>query len=222
MKKRSVLPFGFAGLVGAALLLVVSACGGGSTSATPTAERKAPACPGEWRAGWQKLADQIDAPVYCPTWLPYQLDGRFEGTAFNGQTVDPDRSYLIKFLWFDSGLPGGPEEVHVNFRGQPGNGRLPMCDNSELVAGKTVHHLSPCFSDPKGKKRFGSKLATLYTSNQGADQWHLLYAWRDHGSLYAVSEHVAKPYTYKEVLANLDRMMRTLVRVEPKAPAQSS
>ena len=63
-------------------------------------------------------------------------------------------------------------------RGQPGNPRIPACDNSTVEGGTVVHHFSPCFSDPQRKKRFGSKVATLYTSNQGADQWHLLYAWR--------------------------------------------
>jgi hypothetical protein len=140
---------------------------------------------------------------------------------FNGQTIDPDRSYLVKFLYFDAGLPGGPNEVHVVFRGYPGNTRLPQCDDSTVEGGKVIHHFSPCFADPKRKKRFGSKLATLYTSNKGADQWHLLYAWREHGSLYTVSEHVTQPYTYEQVLANLDRMMRTLVRVRPRPAAQS-
>ena len=154
--------------------------------------------------------------MYCPSWLPQELDGRFDGV-FNGQTVDPDRSYLIKFLWFEPGLPGGPQEVHVVLRGQPGNPRIPACDNSTVEGGTVIHHFSPCFSDPQGKKRFGSKVATLYTSNQGADQWHLLYAWRARGSLYTLSQHVTQPYTYKQVVANLDRMMRTLVRIKPKA-----
>jgi hypothetical protein len=211
------------GAVVAALVLGVTACAGGDSnpSAAPATESAPAVCQDSSRASWQKLANEIQAPVYCPTWLPRPLDGRFDGTPFNGQTVDPDRSYLIKFLWFDSGLPGELNEVHVNFRGYPGNSRIPACDNSTLVAGRTVHHLSPCFSDPNGKKRFGSKVATLYTANQGADQWHLLYAWHHQGSLYSLSEHVAAPYTYKQVLANLDRMMRTLVRIAPNGVSQS-
>ena len=217
-----MLRFVLAGLVGAVLLLGVSACGGGdSKPAASEATSATPTCPAQWRADWQGLANRIKAPVYCPGWLPAELEGAFAGSPFNGQTVDPDRSYLIKYLWYSAGLPGAPEEVHVNFRGQPGNPRMPQCDNSEIVAGKVVHHVTPCFSDPKGQKRFGPIRATLYTSNQGADQWHLLYAWRHRGSFYSVSEHVAPPYTYKQVLAHVDRMMRSLVLIQPAKPAQT-
>ena len=210
------------GAVVAALVLGATSCAGADSdpSAATAVETTPAVCTSSSRASWQKLANEIQAPVYCPTWLPQPLDGRFNGT-FNGQTVDPDRSYLIKFLWFDSGLPGGVNEVHVIFRGYPGNPRIPRCDNSTLVGGKTVHRLSPCFSDPNGTKRFGSKVATLYTSNQGADQWHLVYAWHHRGSLYSLSEHVVAPYTYKQVLANLDRMMRTLVRIAPNRGPRS-
>src|SRR5262245_46281052 len=179
-----------------------------------------PVCPKAERVSWQKLATKIKAPVYCPAWLPYPLEGRFDGV-FNGHTVDPDRSYLVKFLYFDSGLPGAPQEVHVVLRGYPGNPRLPRCDNSTVEGSTVVHHFSPCFSDPARKTRFGSKLATLYTSNQGADQWHLLYAWRENHSLYTVSEHVAPPYSYAQVLHNLDRMMRTLVPIQTRTAASS-
>lgn len=221
MDVKKVLLIGVSGVVAGALLLVAAACGGGSSStAAPVAKTASPTCPKAWKTGWQRLANQVKAPVYCPSWLPQPLDGRFNGV-FNRQIVDPDRSYFIKYLWFDPGLPGGPQEVHVILRGQPGNPRLPMCDNSTYEGGKVVHHFSPCFSDPKGKKRFGLKVATLYTSNQGADQWHLLYAWREHGSLYTASQHVTAPYTYKQVLANLDRMMRTLVRIQPRTQSKT-
>ena len=82
--------------------------------------------------------------------------------------------------------------------------------------GKTVHPKSPCFSDAKASRRFGSTKVTVYTANQGVDLWHVLYAWHHRGSLYTVSEHVAPPYTYKQVVANLDRVMRGLVHVVPR------
>ena len=61
----------------------------------------------------------------------------------------------------------------------------------------------------------GGVTATVYTANQGADQWHVLYAWRRNGTLYTLSEHVASPYTHTQVVSHLDRMMRRLVLVPP-------
>jgi hypothetical protein len=56
----------------------------------------------------------------------------------------------------------------------------------------------------------------MYSANQDADQWHLLYAWRHNGSLYTVSEHVIAPYTGPQVLRNLQKLLHSLVLVDPK------
>jgi hypothetical protein len=32
-------------------------------------------CPAKALAGWQRLADRIHAPVFCPAWIPDPLDG---------------------------------------------------------------------------------------------------------------------------------------------------
>jgi hypothetical protein len=199
-----------------ALVLLGAGCSASDSPTASAAKPVASVCPNAWRADWQRLANEVRAPVYCPSWLPQPLDGRFAGSAFNGQTVDPDRSYLIKFLWFDASSPAGVNEVHVNFRGYPGHTAIPICDDTLTVGGKTVHKPIPCFSDRKGQKRFGRTIASVYTANQGADLWHVVYAWRYRGSLYSLSEHVVAPYSYKQVIANLDRMMRRLVLVKPK------
>ena len=57
----------------------------------------------------------------------------------------------------------------------------------------------------------------LYTVNQGADQWHLVYAWRHAGTLYTASQHVAAPLTYDTVNADLRRILTHLVVVAPAA-----
>jgi len=142
-------------------------------------------CPAAWRAGWEKLANRIQASVYCPTWMPDPLDARIGGSYGNGESVSRDRSYLVSFI--------------------------PTCP--DLDTNKPV----PCFSDPKGRVRSGDIAARVYTANQGADQWHVLYAWRRSGSLYALSEHVAPPYTYAQVVRNLKRMLAGLVVVSPKS-----
>ena len=180
------------------------------SATTPTS----PTCPRGWRPGWQKLANQVKVPVYCPSWLPDPLVGKI-GPLGSAKYVS-NGSYLVAFFWLDNtGLQ--TSEVHVNLRGYPGRTRTPVCEDTVTVKGKILHPKIPCFDDPHGTKRFGSTRVTVYTANQGADQWHVLYAWRHAGSLYALSEHIALPYTYKQVLANLDRMMRGLVLLRPSA-----
>ena len=212
MKKRLVAP-----VLGALLIAAAGAgCRGepaaesATTSTPPAAE-----CPRGWRAGWQKLANEVRAPVYCPSWLPDPLVGKI-GPIGSAKYVSKDRSYLIAFFWLET-TPTGGEEVHVNLRAYPGSTKIPTCQDTVVVKGKILHPKMPCFADPRGQKRFGSKRVTVYTANQGSDQWHVLYAWRYRGSLYTLSEHIAPPYTYRQVRANLDRMMRGLVLLKPAA-----
>ena len=83
---RKVLLIGGLGAA-VSVLAIVAVCGGGTSSTTASAVDLAPpTCPKEWKTGWQRLANNIKAPVYCPSWLPQELDGRFDGV-FNGQTV---------------------------------------------------------------------------------------------------------------------------------------
>ena len=187
-----------------------------SSVATVEEVESPPVCARSQRVSWQKLANEIRAPVYCPSWLPSPLVGQFGGRFFNGRSVDPDRSYLVSFVWFERSL-GVVNEVHVNLRGYPGTTRIPACEDTLTVAGKTVRTKIPCFSDKRGTKRIGGTTVTAYTANQGADQWHVLYAWRRNGTLYTLSEHVAEPYGVEEVISHLDRMMRRLVLVPPTA-----
>jgi hypothetical protein len=200
----------------ALLLLALAGCGGSSRTASNGAAAAA-SCPQASKAGWQQLADEIGAPVYCPTWMPSPLNGHIGGRYADGRFADKDRSYLISFVWVDHDVGGVTGEVHVNFRGYPGRTAIPTCEDTLTVKAKTFHPKLPCFADPRGTRRLGGITATLYTVNQGIDQWHLLYAWRRNGSLYTLSEHVAPPYSYKQVVQNLDRMARGLVVVDPSS-----
>jgi hypothetical protein len=197
--------------------VVLTGCGGNSTtpSGGPASAAATASCPQAWKAGWQRLANQVGAPVYCPTWMPRPLDGHIGAQYADARIVDKDHSYLVSFVSVEHDAGGVTGEVHVNFRGYPGRTAIPMCEDTLTVNGKTVHPKLRCFADPKEKRRIGGFTATLYTANQGIDQWHLLYAWRHKGSLYTLSEHVAPPYSYKQVKQNLDRMARGLVVVDP-------
>jgi len=202
----------------AALVAALAGCGGGGDPSSSTGATAAVSCPSAWKAGWQRLADELGAPVYCPTWMPEPMDGKIGGAFGNGRWADKqDRSYLVSFVWLDQDA-GISREVHANLRGYFGRTTIPTCESTNTVKGKTVRKPIPCFSDPQpGKRKLGDITATVYTVNQGIDEWHVLYAWKRNGSLYTVSEHVVAPYSYKQVVHNLDRMARGLVVLEPTA-----
>jgi hypothetical protein len=189
------------------LLAALSGCSF-SADTEETASAKAPArgCPSAWKPGWQRLANRVDVPVYCPSWMPSPLDALIGGQwSSGGPIVDRDRSYLVGFLWHEA----GSGDVHVNFRAYPGKTAVPRCRDGKRSI--------PCFSDPRGTRRAGGKTVTVYTVSRDADQWHVTYLWRRNGTLYTVSEHVAPPLTYRRVIANLDRLVGGLELIRPTA-----
>jgi hypothetical protein len=183
----------------------LSGCGGEAEAdlAGNVTPKPAAKCSEDVRTGWQELADRIEAPVYCPSWLPAPLTPEIEGPWHSTDSVKRDGSYLMGFIWFEP----GSGEVHVNLRGYPGSTDIPDCDGR------------PCFSDPQGKKTVGGLKVERYSVNRGADTWHLLYAWEHEGSLYTVSQHIVPGLglTYAKIAANLDRIARGLELVEPTA-----
>jgi hypothetical protein len=189
------------------LLAALSGCSfGGDTEETASATAPARGCPAAWKPGWQRLANRVDAPVYCPSWMPSPLDALIGGQwNSGGPIVDRDRSYLVGFLWHEA----GSGDVHVNFRAYPGKTAMPLCRDGKRSI--------PCFSDPRGTRRVAGKNVTVYTVSRDADQWHVTYLWRRNGTLYTVSEHVAAPLTYRRVIANLDRLVGGLELIRPTA-----
>jgi len=192
----------------AAVALVASGCGA-DRAGQPAAKAAEKRCFAHALAGWQRLANRIHAPVYCPTWMPDPFDGVIGGQWNTIDSVSPDRSYLIGFIW----LEAGSGELHVNLRGYPGRTRIPKCIDDDTAKPTLI----PCFADPAGTVKANSINATVYTVNQDADQWHILLAWRHKGSLYTISQHVIQPYTYRSVVKNLERMLAGLVLVRPQA-----
>jgi hypothetical protein len=198
--------------------LLAAGCGG-SGSARRVADAAERQCPAKSLPGWQKLSKRIGAPVYCPTYMPDPLDGVIGSRWNNIDAVSRDRSYLESFVWQETevGPNGAGGELHVNLRGYPGRTRIPTCTDVNTVNGVTRRGKIPCFSDPTGHRRVAGIDATVYTANQDADRWHVLYAWRRGGSLYTLSQHVAVPLTYRKVVADLDHMLRSLVLVRPSS-----
>ena len=134
------------------MALVASGCSGNESKPAAAAATKPASCPQSWKAGWQRLANRIHETVYCPTWMPPEVDAKIDGRFRNGRWVDDDKSYLVSFLWLDQDA-GVSREVHVNFRGYPGRTTIPTCESTLSVKGKTIRKPIPCFSDPQPKKR---------------------------------------------------------------------
>lgn len=136
--------------------------------------------------------------------MPNPIDAKIGGSWTDIYRVDPDRSYLVSFIYQE--VQSG--EVHVNFHRYPGTA-MPKC--RDLNSAKML----PCFGDPAGRLKVNGIDATLYTVGRDIDQWHLTYVWRHGGATYALGEHVAPPYTYAQVLRNVKRMVRGLVLLQP-------
>src|SRR4029078_4354158 len=165
-----------------------------------------------------RWANGIGADVYCPAWLPNPLVGKIDkgetGAADNAVlSVSKDKSYLASWIWVEAQTG----EVHVNLRAYPGRTTIPTCVVTDAGSGAQGKHRVPFFADPHGTVHAGPITATLYTVNQGADQWHLVYAWRHAGSLYTGCNHVAAPLSYDTVNAALRRILTHLVVVAPAA-----
>jgi hypothetical protein len=208
---RAFLPV--AGL-SAALALLASGCGRSSDNPLAAPPTSSPVVKARcaYPVGWQRLANRIAAPVYCPGWLPDPLTSQIAGKWNNINSVSPDRSYLESFVWqeTEAGVNGAGGELHVNLRAYPGRAKIPSCPT-----GAGMSYPEPCFADARGKVRENGIEATLYTVNQGADQWHYALAWHHNGSLYTLSEHLAPPLDAKKLVRYLRLELRSLVLIKP-------
>jgi hypothetical protein len=164
------------------------------------------------RAAWQKLANRIHAPVYCPGWLPDPLTGKLGAEDNNIASVAADRSYLESWVWQETGGGAAGGELHVNLRAYPGVSKIPTC----RTGGSDSRNV-PCFASPSGAIAAGGISSPVYTVNQDADSWHYALVWRRFGNLYVLSEHVAPPLTGQRVRQYLKHELGALVLVKPTA-----
>src|SRR4051812_44333415 len=170
-------------------LLVAAAAALALTAASAAGAAPKRTCPAGWAKGWQVLANKVDAPVYCPTWMPNPLDAKIGGQYIDINSVNKDKSYLISFLEHGD---AGSGDVHVNFRGYPSHTAIRRCTTVIPNGTKTIRGKTACFADASGVRTAPGIKATVYRVNQDADQWHILLAWKHNGSLYTVSEHVIR------------------------------
>jgi hypothetical protein len=197
----------------ASCALLASGCGEAKqASAAPPAATPKPKPRCSHPVGWQKLANKIKAPVYCPGWLPDPLIGQIGGQWNNINSVSSDRSYLESFVWQETGGGAAGGELHVNLRAYPGVTKIPTCRTGGVDSQNV-----PCYADQQGTITAGGITTRLYTVNQDADEWHLLLLWRRYGNLYTLSEHRAPPLTYEHVLRYLKQELAALVLIKPAA-----
>lgn len=192
--------------------LLAAGCSGGAKKADAAPKSAAPKAHCPDRSGWQKLANRVKAPVYCPGWLPDPLVGKLHGQWNNINSVSADRSYLESFVWQETGGGAAGGELHVNLRAYPGRTTIPTCRTGG-VDSKNV----PCFDQPTKSITANGITTRLYTVNQDADQWHAALVWRADGNLYTLSEHVAPPLTFDHVVRYLKRELAALVRINPSS-----
>jgi hypothetical protein len=197
------------GSVLGACALLATGCGDSAkkAAAAPSAAPKA-AC--AYPAGWQRLANRIRTAVYCPGWLPDPLTSQIGGRWNNIDSVSKDRSYLMSFVWQETGGGAAGGELHVNLRGYPGVTKIPTC----RTGGADSRNV-PCFDEPGRTITAGGITARLYTVNQDADAWHAALLWRRNGTLYTLSEHVAPPLTFNKVVQYLKRELGSLQLIKP-------
>jgi hypothetical protein len=189
--------------------LLASGCGEAKKAAAAPVAAPKPHC--AHRAGWQRLANKINAPVYCPGWLPDPLTSQIGGKWSNGDDVSADRSYLESFVWQETGAGIAGGELHVVLRGYPGVTKIPTCRTGG-VDSKNV----PCFDGLRGTVTARGIKAKLYSGpNQDMDAWHAVLLWHRNGTLYTLSEHVAPPLTYNKTVSYLKRELASLVLIEP-------
>ena len=195
--------------------VLVAGCGGKDAATTSATGAPATTCPKAWKAGWQKLANDVGATVYCPSWMPEPVDARINGIYKNGRWVSKDRSYLVSFLWLDQDA-GVSREVHLNFRGYPGRTTIPSCQTTRTVKGKTRTRSGPVLRRQRGNEEARRRSRRRSTpSTRASTSGTSSTCGVTDGSLYTVSEHVVSPYSYAQVVKNLERIIRGFVPLEP-------
>jgi hypothetical protein len=203
---RGLLTFSL--LVGVSALLA-SGCGEAKRAAAAPVVVPKPRC--AHQAGWQKLANKVKAPVYCPGWLPDPLTSQIGGKWSNGDSVSRNRSYLESFVWQETGAGIAGGELHVVLRGYPGVTKIPTCRT-----GGAGSRDVPCFDGLRGTVTAGGITARIYSGpNQDMDAWHAVLLWHRNGTMYTLSEHVAPPLTFNKTVSYLKRELASLVLITP-------
>ena len=190
-RSRSEREAGYHGAVRG--LLVAASCSVPARCSPPAAarrRRRAAAAPrraarsrtAPTRPGWQKLANRIKAPVYCPGWLPDPLKGQIGGRWNNIDSVSADRSYLESFVWQETGGGAARRRAARQPARLPGRTTIPTCRTAAATAGTSRASPTRAARSPRTGSRRASTRSTR-TPTRGtpaalAPQRHALHALR--------------------------------------------
>ena len=170
-------------------------------------------CPAAWQRSWQKLANRIDAPVYCPSWLPDPLDGQIGGRWNNIDSVGKDRSYLVGFVWQEMSAAGDPHQP-PRLSGGDEDPDLPLGRARRRQAARDE---VPCFDDSHGQKTIGGfRVHRVHGQPGRRPVARALRLAARRVAVHRSAQHVAPPLTFPMVVRNLNRELASLVLVEPQ------
>ncbi len=192
--RRRLLP----GVVLAALLGAAACTGGHSTAATSHAAR----CPPQRTASWQRWADRVHMTVFCPSWLPVQLDGAVGGP--DTTATSAGRHWQVQFVWRADDFS---QLIHVVFEGFAPGTWPARCGGQ------------PCYGDPAGSEVVAGRRVTWYLENHGSSTGHVAAGFREGRNRYTLSLHVIDPYTAASARATVRRIVAGLVAIAPRSGA---
>jgi hypothetical protein len=179
----------------AAVLLVTLACGTGSGRSGTS---DAPHCPPGRAASWQRFADRVHMPVFCPAWLPVQLDGSVSGP--DTTVASPGRHWQVQLVWRADDFS---QLIHVVFEGFAPGTWPPDCGGEH------------CFGGAAGSETIAGHRVTWYADDRGSSTGHIAAAFRSGRNRYTVSLHVIDPYTAASARATVRRIVAGLVPTPP-------
>lgn len=144
-----------------------------------------------WAAGWQKWANHVGMPVWCPGWMPEPINAIIHGQ-WNTAEVE-QHQWQLGYAWLELG-----GLVHVIFEGYPPGTFPPKCGRV------------PCFQGEEAKSEtIAGHVVHWYDHNHSSHTGHIAAVFVSNGNTYVVSIHVTPPVSTK---AKAKRDLREIIR----------
>ena len=181
-------------------ILMAAGCGGSSSAdTTPSTAAAAHGCPKSWRPGWQKWADRVQMPVYCPGWMP-TVTGQIH-SQWNTAYAPGRDNWQLGFAWLEFN-----NLVHIIFEGYVPQAFPPHCEGG------------PCFAGYLGSQQVGAFRVRWYDHNLASHTGHIAAIFHANGRVYVVSMHIAPPSTtLTRTKAEVVHILKSLTKIDPQS-----